>query len=319
MSSEIFTFVPSYNHAPFIERCLKSIFRQTLPPKKLLVIDDGSKDDSIKIIEKTLKDCPFEAELIARENRGLCNTLNQGFSLSGGKYFAYIGSDDLWLPEFLEARAKLLDGRADAVLGYGHAYFIDEKNKIFDSTTDYADDWGNYPDGNALSLLMRGISPISSTIFYRRSALEKVSWNPDSRLEDYEMYLKLAALGNFAFDSQILSAWRHHGYNTSKDKALMLKELIEAQQRNFEYLDVDRDELKKIQTDTQFRYARDFLQSGDKKESLKLAIKNWRGAKSGAELGKYILRMLLPMAAVETKRRFNRKDKSKQFENIVLD
>ena len=91
-TSEVFAFVPSYNHAPFIEKCLTSIINQTLPPRKLLVIDDGSRDDSPRIIERVLKDCPFDAELIVRENRGLCATLNQGFGLSEGKYFAYIGS-----------------------------------------------------------------------------------------------------------------------------------------------------------------------------------------------------------------------------------
>jgi alpha-1,3-rhamnosyltransferase len=73
-STEIFAFVPSYNHAPFVEKCLRSIFKQTLAPKKLLVIDDGSRDDSPKIIERVLKDCPFDADLIARENRGLSAT-----------------------------------------------------------------------------------------------------------------------------------------------------------------------------------------------------------------------------------------------------
>ncbi|HLM59831.1 MAG TPA: glycosyltransferase family A protein, partial [Pyrinomonadaceae bacterium] len=69
--------VPSYNHAPFIERTLRSIFKQTLAPKKLIVIDDGSKDESAAIIERVLEDCPFSAEFIRRENRGLSVTLNE--------------------------------------------------------------------------------------------------------------------------------------------------------------------------------------------------------------------------------------------------
>ncbi len=83
-SPKVFVLVPSYNHAPFVERCLRSIFRQTLPPAKLLVIDDGSGDDSVKIIERMLADCPFPAQLIARENLGLCRTLNEGFRLQRG-------------------------------------------------------------------------------------------------------------------------------------------------------------------------------------------------------------------------------------------
>src|SRR5215213_9721183 len=99
--SEVFAVVPSYNHAPFVEKCLRSIIAQTLPPNKLLVIDDGSSDGSPRIIEEILRECTFDCDLIARANRGLCATLNEAFALSGGDYFAYLGSDDLWLPNFL--------------------------------------------------------------------------------------------------------------------------------------------------------------------------------------------------------------------------
>lgn len=306
-NSEVFAFVPSYNHAPFIEKCLNSIINQTLPPIKLLVIDDGSKDDSPKIIERILKDCPFDAELIVRENRGLCATLNEGFSLSDGKYFAYVGSDDYWFPTFFEERVKLLDSRESAVLGYGHAFLINEKGDIFDSTTNYTDDWANYPDGDAREMLLSGIAPISSTIFYRRSALEKVSWNENSRLEDYEMYLKLMNLGDFAFDAQVLSVWRQHGYNTSKNLGLMMDEVIEAQNRNIKDLGISKAELKEIQTKTKFRYARDFLQHGDKSKAFQLAKNNWRGANSNAELVKFALRMFVPMRLINFRRNLRKK------------
>ena len=135
--SGAFVTVPSYNHAPFVERCLRSIIGQTLQPKKLLVIDDGSKDGSPAIIENVLNDCPFDSELIARENRGLCSTLNEALELSDGKYFAYLGSDDLWLPSFLDEQTRLLDARPDSVLAFSHAYLIDENDDVFDSTAEW--------------------------------------------------------------------------------------------------------------------------------------------------------------------------------------
>ena len=88
---EVFVVVPSYNHAPFVEKCLRSIIGQSVRPTKLLVIDDGSNDGSPDVIARVLKDCPFPSELIARENRGLCATLNQSFDESSGEYFAYLG------------------------------------------------------------------------------------------------------------------------------------------------------------------------------------------------------------------------------------
>src|SRR5687768_1100451 len=105
---QVFVVVPSYNHAPFVEKCLRSIIGQTLRPAKLLVIDDGSTDGSPEIIERLLRDCPFESKLIARENRGLCATLNESLALSDGEFFAYLGSDDIWLPSFLKEQTRLL-------------------------------------------------------------------------------------------------------------------------------------------------------------------------------------------------------------------
>jgi glycosyltransferase involved in cell wall biosynthesis len=61
--------VPSYNHAPFVAAALRSVLAQTHAPARLLVIDDGSRDGSPRVIEDVLKDCPFPCELIARENR----------------------------------------------------------------------------------------------------------------------------------------------------------------------------------------------------------------------------------------------------------
>lgn len=311
--SSVFAFVPSYNHSPFIEQCLRSIFAQSQSPKKLLVIDDGSKDDSPAIIEKTLNDCPFDSELIVRENRGLCGTLNEGFSLSSGEYFAYIGSDDFWLPNFLEARANLLDSRESAVLAYGHAYLVNDENEVYDSTADHVDSWANYSDGDAHSMLLTGSSPISSTVVYRRSALGSRSWNQESRLEDYEMYLSLVSDGEFAFDPQVMSAWRLHKYNTSSDMGMMLSEVVETQERLFPRLGTSRKELDDIQAKTKFRYARIMLQQGKKKDALGLLAANWRRGGTAAEIAKALVLLSLPVSANMAYQKYKRNRKTRRF------
>src|SRR6185503_6359594 len=140
--------VPSHNHAAFIETTLRSIINQSLAPAELIVVDDGSTDNSTSIIDRVLSRCPFPCKVIARENRGLCATLNEGLQRSSGEYFAYLGSDDVWLPDFLRARTELLARRSAAVLAYGHAYFIDEENRIVDSTSH----WAKYADGDACQM-----------------------------------------------------------------------------------------------------------------------------------------------------------------------
>ncbi|HEY0461882.1 MAG TPA: glycosyltransferase family A protein [Pyrinomonadaceae bacterium] len=310
---EVFAFVPSYNHAPYIEKCLNSIIGQTLPPAKLLVIDDGSRDDSPRIIERVLKNCPFDAELMVRENRGLCKTLNEGLSLSAGKYFAYVGSDDYWLPRFFEERVKLMERRESAVLGFGHAFFIDDNDQIFGASTDIDEDWAQYADGNPSLMLLNGGSPVSSSVFYRRSALEKVSWNEDARLEDYEMYVRLATFGDFAFDPQVLSVWRYHSYNTSKDLVLMHREVIEAQNRNIEFLGVSRAELDKFQARIKFRNTRILLQNGNKREALKLGKESWRSAGSAKEIGKALVHLALPKSVLDAYRKRKREKQAARY------
>ncbi len=288
--NEVFAFVPSYNHAPFIEKCLNSIINQTLKPKKLLVIDDGSKDDSPRVIEKILKNCRFECELIVRENRGLSATLNEGLASASGALFAYLGSDDVWLPCFLEKRSKMLAENAAAVLVCGHAFLIDEEDFIIDRT----DAWTQFTGGNMLPFLLRGQIFASSSVIYRRAALEKYGWNEDSILEDYELYLKLAADGEFAFDEEILSAWRQHGWNVSGDFPLMLREWIRAQNRAAEKLDLSRKELDKIQRELKFDAVLSYVRHGRRREGLRLFYENLKGAKSLSHIGKTLFRLSVP-------------------------
>ncbi len=307
LNNETFVMVPSYNHAGYIETCLRSIFRQTRQPVKLLVIDDGSTDGSPSVIEKVLKECPFDSELIVRANRGLCATLNEGFAQSFGEYFAYIGSDDLWLKSFIEERTKLLNNDRSAVLGYGNALFLDENDEIFESSEEW---WNFIPD--ACEMLRLGIAPISSTVFYRRQSLEEYRWNEESKLEDYEFYIRLLAEGEFAFDERVLSVWRHHGKNVSGDLILMLAEVLAAQDRNKERLGLTDVSINGIQQKVKFRFARDLLQKGRKSDAFKLALKNSQGADSIMDLFKFSVRMLVPMKVIKHRRKFRRaKMKSK--------
>jgi alpha-1,3-rhamnosyltransferase len=292
-----------YNHAAFVARCLRSIIRQSTPPAKLLVIDDGSTDGSAAVIEATLKESPFDCEMIVRENRGLCATLNQGLELSRGKYFAYLGSDDLWLPAFLEERRQMLERRPAAALGYGHAFYVDEEDRVFDWTVVTEGEIEPYSDGDVKEMLMRVTAPISSTVFYRRSALEGLEWNVHSRLEDFEMYLKLMPRGQFAFDPQILSAWRRHGNNTSHDRSMMAAEVVGALERNRDNIGFDGTRLEQIKAAAVFGYARQQLQFGHKAAAARLAVKSWRGASSPAAIARFAARMLIPMALIEKKRR----------------
>jgi len=291
--------LPSYNHARFIEATLRSIMKQTFTPSELIVIDDGSADNSVVVIDRALNECPFPCELVARGNRGLCATLNEGFARTRGDYFAYLGSDDLWLPDFLRARVDLLNSRPDAVLAYGHAYFIDEQNRIIDSTAD----WARYADGNARQMLLQTTAPMSPTVMYRREALAQHRLEEESKLEDYDLYLRLSVGGLFAFDPRMLSAWRRHGSNISRDQTLMLEEQLQAQGQAALRFGFTARQIEDLQRATRFNRAEDFLRVGQKSEALRLMLHNLRGAHSPRATARMLLRLLLPNSIMRRRAR----------------
>jgi alpha-1,3-rhamnosyltransferase len=288
--ADVSVVVPSYNHARFVEKCLRSIFRQTLLPRELIVIDDGSSDDSLRIIARVLQDCPVACELLARPNRGLAATLNEGFARTRGRYFAYLGSDDLWLAEFLAARVAQLDARPHAVVAYGNAYSIDEAERIIDCTTD----WARYVDGDARAMLLTTLAPLSPTVVYRRAALPEHPWNEQARLEDYELYLRLSAAGEFAFDPRVLAAWRQHDANASQNLEMMLAERLAAQQRAAEALGLSAPELAGVQARARFRSAQEFMRQGRKLTALGLLLTNPRGVPAMAEAARLVAGLVVP-------------------------
>ncbi len=282
--------VPSYNHAAFIGQCLNSIFRQTLAPSELIVIDDGSEDDSLHVIEETLKDCPFPCEFYPRENRGLCRTLNQGLERAKGEFFAYLGSDDIWLPEFLEARIDALARDPSAVLAYGHCYIIDERNEIIGESEKV----GIYEYANARDRLLYGFTPTSCTVAYRKSFLANKSWNPGIRLEDYDLYLRLCGDGDFIFDQRTLSAWRSHGNNTSADQEFMVREMAGAIARNADALGLDDNELKLVTSRRKIPLIDCYAADGKRIEAVKLFLSNLRGFPTSGRILKKAAKLMMP-------------------------
>lgn len=288
--SEITVLVPSYNHASYIETCLRSIFAQTKQPETLIVIDDGSDDDSVQIIERVLSDCPFSYQFIKRENRGLCATLNEGLKMVDTVYMAYLGSDDVWLPTFLENRIELLEERTNAVVAYGNAFVIDESDNIFDDTTH----WAEYIDGDVRPMLLTGNVCMSPSVVYRTSPLKKYEWNEESGLEDYEMYLKLSTVGEFALGKEILCAHRVHGSNVSGNYVGLVTEMLGALDRCRRILGLDEKGLRDAERAVKFNAVFQLIRVGEKRRAFSWLWENKEAAHSTSQLFKLLFRLLIP-------------------------
>lgn len=94
--------VPVYNTEKYLEKCLNSILNQTCKDFEVIVINDGSKDDSDKILKKYEEKYSEQLRVIRQENHGIGYTRNKGIELAAGKYITFIDSDDAIEPTYCE-------------------------------------------------------------------------------------------------------------------------------------------------------------------------------------------------------------------------
>ena len=135
---EISIILPTYNQADYLPASLKSIFEQTFTDFELIVVNDGSTDNTAEVLAEYQKTHDFQ--VVDQENKRLPRALNAGFDQACGKYYTWTSSDNIMLPTMLEELYTALDN-SDPSLGvvYADWYLIDENGQVFntDPTLDY--------------------------------------------------------------------------------------------------------------------------------------------------------------------------------------
>lgn len=310
--TQISVVVPSYNHCRYVERCLRSIFAQTAEPHDLLVIDDGSTDGSVEVIERVLDDAPFPAALITRENQGLSATLNEGLRRTSGGLFAYLGSDDVWLPNFLDRASQALRERPEAVLAYSHCLLIDEAGRVVASTQGRVP----YVGGWVTQMLLDGVAPQSAAVLHRRSALEVHGWNESSALEDFELYLRLSGDGEFAFIDEPLGAWRRHESNTSRNLDAMLDARHQAIKEVGPSLGLDDRALRAVSARIDWLSADSFISVGQRGRAWTMSAKALGAAPDVLAVVRRIAHLTMPLAVFKRRGAWLEKRAARRYADV---
>lgn len=130
MLVDVSIIIPVYNVEKYIEQCLETVCNQTLKDVEIIVVDDGSLDNSINIVKK-FKD--KRIKIITRENGGLSAARNTGMKAAQGEYLLFLDSDDFFNNSYCveEMYNLALENNADIVVGNGIEYYSDERNTAF--------------------------------------------------------------------------------------------------------------------------------------------------------------------------------------------
>ena len=114
--------IPLYNKAPYVAKAIGSVLAQTFTDYELVIMDDGSKDDSFDIAKKAING-QSHCRLFRQQNAGVSMARNNAVALSQGEYLCFLDADDWWEPMFLEEMSKMIDAFPEAGI-YGTNYTI---------------------------------------------------------------------------------------------------------------------------------------------------------------------------------------------------
>ncbi|WP_183275827.1 glycosyltransferase family 2 protein [Clostridium fungisolvens] len=122
--------IPYYNNCNTINRAIESVFRQTYKNYEIILMDDGSTDESFKVVENTLEKYPeIKALNLTQKNQGPSKARNECILRASGEYIAFLDADDEWLPEKLQRQIEILKSN-DKIDLLGSNFYIKKDNQI---------------------------------------------------------------------------------------------------------------------------------------------------------------------------------------------
>ena len=214
MGSLVSVVIPCYNQAHFLGEAIESALAQTCRPLDVVVVDDGSTDDTFEVA------AAYTAVRCLRQpNGGMSAARNAGLGAARGGYIVFLDADDRLLPGALQAGAATLDAHPEAALVVGRHRRIAADGAPLPVTPRPRVERDHY-----ISLVHRCWIAMPATVMYRRAALEAAgAFDPALRgAEDYDLYLRLARRFPVVDHYAEVAEYRQHPGTFSRNAARML-------------------------------------------------------------------------------------------------
>ena len=192
--------IPAYNHAGYLAAAVKSVLAQNYPKVELIVLDDGSTDDTAAVLAELGDGFYWETQA----NMGQSRTLARGWSMAKGEVLGYLSADDMLEPGAVSSAVAALMTMPTVVATYCDFHLIDPESRPVRTV--------RLPEFSYEHMLARVSCPIGPGAFFRRSVyLQSGPWNPQYRqMPDYDFWLRIGLHGSIFHLSQVLAAFRVH-------------------------------------------------------------------------------------------------------------
>lgn len=213
--------VASYNYATLIRETLNSLISQTYKDYEIIVVDDGSKDNSIEVIQEYIQKND-KIKLFTHpgnQNKGLIETIKLGIKMSSGKYIAFCESDDLWMPNHLEEKAKMITQHPESKIisndvdVFGDAESVKIRKEYTEAINSKLQDGANYIDIEAEK--GNNVIPTFSAVAIKKDLFQGIDFNsPIPAWIDFWIYRQILKNHDLYYISSKLTKWRmHKSYN----------------------------------------------------------------------------------------------------------
>ena len=205
--------ITSFNYAEYLRQAIDSILAQTDTDFELLIVDDGSTDESAAYARAYVDP---RIHVVVQPHRGTGAARNAGLRAARGRYVAFLDADDVWMPDKLAAQCAVLDRRPDIGLVYTRFGVIDADRRVLSSGRSF---FGAKPSGTIFRHLLTGnVIGTPSTVCFRRALFEeeKVSFDETrTHIDDWHFYLQVATSARIQYLPRTLAYHRQHARNTS--------------------------------------------------------------------------------------------------------
>lgn len=225
-SPKVSVIIPAYNHETYLKETIYSVLKQTVTDFELIIINDGSTDNSEAVIRSVEDE---RIRYVYQENQGAHCALNRGVRLAKGEYVSILNSDDVYCPDRFEAFLKILEQDDSVHAVFSHIEYIDDAGGFITYKKGSEENWiRHHPEtsfkggDHIITDLIAGNFLIStSNLFCRKSVFQEIGFFSDLKYaHDYDFFLRLCYHFKVHIIEKPLFKYRIHGKNTFNKSTL---------------------------------------------------------------------------------------------------